>query len=99
MNTELFGILVRAMARLGSPTRVGKPGSGYNPAALVLVRWLAMKPGSPMAVLVAAHETSKDTMTKRLNTLRLLGLAEDLGWRLTPAGEAFRKMIDEEEVI
>lgn len=96
-------IVEQAWLRLASPELSnGHPGNTYAPEVLLLVRWLAVRPGGICYRIAAAHETDAATISSRLKRMRTHGLAvrDDVGrWSLTADGLAFRDLIDVKGVL
>lgn len=89
-----LGLAIEAFATVPSS---GFPGRSYSPGVLILVRWLANKPGGTVAEIARSHETSFNPIRDRLNRMAAHGIARRSGlgeWSLTELGHAFRALID-----
>ena len=92
----------RAYAAIANRPWHGKPGSGYSPRCLLLIRWLAMRPGCTTTRLHEVHEIDRHDVQRYLERLRALGVVHrdaSKGWHLSATGRELLELIDTEGVI
>lgn len=96
-----LSLLGRAIDAFATVPSSGFPGRSYSPGVLLLVRWLAIRPGGNVAEIARAHESSYNPIRDRLNRMREHGIARRSGlgeWSLTETGHAFRAHIDQKGI-
>lgn len=89
-----------ALAQVGEPI-----GSHYSPNALIILRWLALQPGSTAAVLCRVHQRKSHKVAATLRRLVALELVRSTStsmapgrWWLTEHGRELVALIDEEGI-
>lgn len=93
-----LGLAIEAFATVPSS---GIACRTYSPGILLLVRWLAMRPGGTVNAIARAHEATFNPIRDRLNRMAVHGVAQrsDQGeWSLTELGHQFRGFIDRKDI-
>jgi hypothetical protein len=79
-----------------------RPGTNYSPGALMVLRWLAFRPGSTVDLIHRVQCRRTWHVEKNLRRLRALDLAHATTggrWWLTEHGRELVVLIDEEGIV
>lgn len=74
MSTTTSPVVQQALARLAQADV--RPGASYSPTALMILRWLAFRPGSTAELVTRVQDRPLIDTTSQLMRLRKLGLVK-----------------------
>jgi len=92
----------RAFGKVADPPEHGKPGRTYSPKALLLIRWIGMRPGYRTIELSRVHRIRPQDVREGMVQLRKLDVAyrdPRQGWHLSATGQRLLELVDAENII